>query len=70
LCEELSCWVLVLSAAHVDDLHLADVEAFVDVLGCVEDLCLENVVGVALGLELELVLVVFEFLLDSLVLCR
>jgi hypothetical protein len=42
-------------------------ETFVDVLGCFEDLCLENVVGIALGLQLELDFIVFEFLLDSLI---
>jgi hypothetical protein len=66
--EELPGWVLVLSAAHVHDLHLADVQSLVDVLGGVEDLRLEHVVGVALGLQSELVLLDFEFLLPPLVL--
>jgi len=59
-----------LSAAHVDDLHFADMEALVNVLGCFEDLCLENVVGVALGLKLELVFLVFELLFGFLVFCH
>ena len=59
----------VLTATHVHYLHFADVETFVDVLGCFEDFCLENVVGIELSSKLELVFIVFLFLLDSLIFC-
>lgn len=58
---------MVLGAAHVNDLHFANAETLVDVLGGFEDLCLENVVGVALGLKLEPIFVVFELLLNPLI---